>query len=92
MAVETTEDPEGPVAPTTEGEDMVVGNTLTEATEAAGTTTGTGITQEPERKAQATENPRQGVRREDVWRPAERKGVQPWLWPGHQLRQSGRPR
>ena len=39
---------------------MVVENTPTEATEAAGTTTGTGITQEPERKAQVTENPEAG--------------------------------
>ena len=66
--------------------------TETEATEAAGMTTGTGITQEPERKAKETRTPRQVVRREDVWRPAERKGVQPRLWPGPQLRQSGRPR
>ena len=36
--------------------------------------------------------PRQGVRRENVWRSAERKGVQPRLWPGPQLRQSGHPR
>ena len=36
---------------------MKVENTATEATEAAGMTTGTGITQEPERKAQETENP-----------------------------------
>ena len=36
---------------------MVVENTPIEATEAAGTTTGTVTTQEPERKAQVTENP-----------------------------------
>ena len=60
MAEETTEDPVGTADATTEGEDMVVGNTLTEATEVAGTTTGTGITQEPERKAQVTENPEAG--------------------------------
>ena len=36
---------------------MVVENTPIEATEAAGTTTGTGTTQELERKAQVTENP-----------------------------------
>ena len=39
---------------------MVVWNTLTEATEAAGTTTETGITQEPERKAQVTEKTEAG--------------------------------
>ena len=39
---------------------MVAGNTPTEATEAVGTTTGTGITHEPERKAQVTENPEAG--------------------------------
>ena len=39
---------------------MVVGNTLTGATEAAGTTKWTGITQEPEKKAQVTENPETG--------------------------------
>ena len=60
MAEETTEDSVGTADATTEGEDMVVGNTLTEATEAAGTTSGTGITQEPERKAQVTENPEAG--------------------------------
>ena len=57
MAEETTEDPVGTADATTEGEDMVVVNTLTEATEAAGTTTGAEITQEPESKAQETENP-----------------------------------
>ena len=88
MAEETTEDPGGTADATTDGEDMEVENTATEATESAGTTTGTGTNQEPERKAQETENPEAGVRREDVWRPAERKGVQPRLWPGPQLRQS----
>ena len=39
---------------------MVVDNTPTEATEAAGTTTGIGITQELERNAQVTENPEAG--------------------------------
>ena len=39
---------------------MVVENTPVEATEAAGMTTVTGITQEPERKAQVTENPEAG--------------------------------
>ena len=56
MAEETTEDPGGTADATTEGEDMVAENTATEATEAVGMTTGTGITQEPERKAQVTEN------------------------------------
>ena len=60
MAEETTEDPGGTADATTEGEDMEVENTATEATEAAGMTTGTGITQEPERKAQETENPEAG--------------------------------
>ena len=36
---------------------MGVENTATEATEAVGMTPGTGITQEPERKAHETENP-----------------------------------
>ena len=36
--------------------------------------------------------PRQGVRRENVWRSAERKGVQPRLRPGPHLRQPGHPR
>ena len=57
MAEETTEDPGATADATTDGEDMVVKNTLTEATEAAGTTTGTVITQEPEMEAQVTENP-----------------------------------
>ena len=39
---------------------MVVENTATEATEAVGMTTGTGITQEPESKARETENPEAG--------------------------------
>ena len=39
---------------------MEVEITATEATEAAGMTTGTVITQEPERKAQETENPEAG--------------------------------
>ena len=57
MAEGTTEDPGGTADATTEGEDMEVENTATEATEAAGMTTGTVITQEAERKAQETENP-----------------------------------
>ena len=55
-----TDDPGGTADATTEGEDMEVETTATEATEVAGTTTGTGITQEPERKAQVTENPEAG--------------------------------
>ena len=39
---------------------MGIENTATEATEAVGMTAGTGITQEPERKAQVTENPEAG--------------------------------
>ena len=57
MAEETTGNPGGTADATTEGEDMKVENTATEATEAAGTTTGTEITQEPESEAQETENP-----------------------------------
>ena len=60
MAEETTEDHGGTAGATTGGEEMVAGSTATEATEAAGTTTGIGITQEPERKAQETENPEAG--------------------------------
>ena len=60
MAEETTEDPGGTADSTTEGEDMEMEITATEATEAAGMKTGTGITQEPERKAQETENPEAG--------------------------------
>ena len=89
MAEETTEDPGGTADATTEGEDVVVGNTPTEATEGAGTTTGTGTTPKHERKAQATGDkgtPKQGVRRKNVWRPAEWKGVQPRLRPEPQLR------
>ena len=60
MAEETTEDPGGTADATTDGEDMEVENTATEATEAVGMTTGTRITQEPEKKAQVTENPEAG--------------------------------
>ena len=87
-----TEDPVGTADATTEREDMEVEITATEATEAVGMITGTGITQEFEKKAQETENPEAGGTREDVWRTAEQKGVQPRLWPGPQLRQSGHPR
>ena len=55
-----TEDHWGTADATTEGEDMEVEITATEATEAAGMTTVTGITQEPERKIQVTENPEAG--------------------------------
>ena len=60
MAEETTEDPGGTADATTDGEDMEVEITATEATEAADMTTGTGITQEHERKSQETENPEAG--------------------------------
>ena len=60
MAEETTEKPGGTAEATTEGDDMEVETTATEAKEAAGMKTGTGITQEPERKAQETENPEAG--------------------------------
>ena len=56
MAVGTTEDPEGTVAVTTEGEDTEDETTAIEAKEAGGTTTGTQITSETEGTAQATEN------------------------------------
>ena len=55
MAVGTTEDPEGTVAATTEGEDTVDESTATEAMEAGGTATGTQTTPEPEGTTQATE-------------------------------------
>ena len=57
MAVGTTEDPEGTVASTTEGEDTVDESTATEAMEAGGTATGTQTTPETWRTAHATENP-----------------------------------
>ena len=60
MAVETTEDPEGTVTATTEGEDTVDESTATEAMEAGGTATGTQTTPETGRTAQATENPEAG--------------------------------
>ena len=60
MAVGTTEDPEGTVAATTEGEDTVDESTATEAMEAGGTATGTQTTPETEGTAQATENPEAG--------------------------------
>ena len=60
MARETTEDPGGTVAATTEGEDMVAESTAIAAMEAVGTATGTGTTPEPGKTAQATENPEAG--------------------------------
>ena len=56
-AAETTEDPEGTVAATTDGEGTVDESTATEVMEAWGTATGTWTTLEPGRTAQATENP-----------------------------------
>ena len=53
----TTEDPEGTVAATTDGEDTVDESTATEAMEAVGTATWTQTTPETWRTAQATENP-----------------------------------
>ena len=60
MAVGTTEDPEGTVAATTEGEDTVDEGTATEAMEAGGTATGTQTTPETGRTAPAIENPEAG--------------------------------
>ena len=50
---------------------MADGSMETEDTESGGTATWTQITPEPEKKAQATENPETGVRWENVRRPAE---------------------
>ena len=60
MAEETTEDPGGTVAAITEGEDMVAESTAIEVMKSEGTATGTRTTTEPERTAQATENPEAG--------------------------------
>ena len=60
MAEETTDDPGGTVAATTEGEDMAAESTAIAAMEAGGTVTGTRTTPEPGRTAQATENPEAG--------------------------------
>ena len=49
------------------------------------------VPQKPRVQPRKQRPPRQGVRRESVWRSAERKGVQPRLRPGPQLRQSGKP-
>ena len=58
--METTEDSEGTVAATTEGEDTVDEITATEAMEAGGTATWTQTTPETEGTTQATENPEAG--------------------------------
>ena len=79
MAVETTDDPEGTVAATTVGKDTADESTATEAMEAVGTATGTQTTSQTGGQPRQQRTPRQGVRREDVRRPAERKGVQPQL-------------
>ena len=60
MAEGTTEDPGGTADATTEGDDMVAWSTPSEATEGSGTTTETRPTPEPDRTAQATENPEPG--------------------------------
>ena len=57
MDEEMTEDHGGTAAATTEGEDMVAESMAIEATESGGTATGTWTIPEPERTAQATENP-----------------------------------
>ena len=57
MAEETTGDPGGTVAATTEGEDGVADSSSIEVMGPGGTATGTRTTPEPERTAQATENP-----------------------------------
>ena len=56
MAEETTEDSGGTADATTEEEEMVAWSRATEATEAAGTATGTWTTPETGRTAQTTEN------------------------------------
>ena len=59
-AAETTEDPGGTVAATTEGEDTVAESTATEVMVAGCTATGNQTTPETGRTAQATENPEAG--------------------------------
>ena len=56
MAVETTEDPEGTVAATTGGEEMVYESTATEVMEAGCAAIEIQTTPETGRTAQATEN------------------------------------
>ena len=87
-AEETTEDPEGTADATTDGEEMDVENTATEATEAAGTATETWTTPEPGRTAHITENPGAWGTPGDRSETGSPGGVQPWLWPGPQLQQS----
>ena len=53
---------------------------------------GPGPHQSPREHPKRQTTPSQGVRRKNVCRPAEWQGVQPRLWPGPQLRQSGHPR
>ena len=53
---------------------------------------GLRLPQKPRGQPRQQRLPRHGVRRENVWRSAERKGVQPRLRPGPQLQQSGHPR
>ena len=60
MAEETTEDPGGTAATTTDGEDMVVESTAIEVMEVGGIATGTRTTPVPDRAAQGTENPGAG--------------------------------
>ena len=60
MAEETTEDPGGTVAATTEGEDVVAESSSIEVMGPGGAATGTRTTPEPGRTAQATENPEAG--------------------------------
>ena len=60
MTEEMTGDPEGTVDAPTEEEDMEVGSTATEASEAAKTAAGTRTTLEPQRTAQTTWTPEAG--------------------------------
>ena len=60
MAERMIEDPVDTVDATTGGEKMVTESTATEATEAAGTATGTWTTPEPGSTVQITENPGAG--------------------------------
>ena len=84
MAVETTEDPGGTVAVTTEGEDTVDESTVTEAMKAVGTATGTQTTPETGRTAQATENPEAGGTPGGHFETGRMEGGTR-LWPGPHL-------
>ena len=86
MAEVTTEDPVGTAAATTEEEDMVAESTAIEVMEAGVQRRGPGPPQNPGGQSKLQRTPRQWVRRENVRRPAEWKGVQQRLWPGPQLR------